>query len=60
MKSFQDYLKEQDVVRTPRNPREMIDDTIALISNLTPAELEDSKDKLLELQQMLEERLTGD
>jgi hypothetical protein len=59
VKSFNDYLKEQDMVRTPTNPRESLDDAIALISNLTPAELEDSKDKLLELQQMLEDVLSG-
>lgn len=60
MMSFQDYLKEQDVLRTPVNARERIDDMIALVSNLSPSELEDSKDRLLELQQMLDDRLTGD
>ena len=60
MKSFQDYLREQDVIRTPVNARERLEDAIAMIYNMDPPELEDCKDLLLELQKVLDDRLTGD
>ena len=60
VKSFQDYLKEQDVIRNPENARERLEDAIVMIYNMEPPELEDCKDILLELQKILEQRLTGD
>lgn len=59
--SYQDWLKQQTEERfeAQRDPRIYLEDAIAIISNMEPKEISDSKDLLLELQRILERVLTG-
>ncbi len=57
MKSFQDFVVEQD--RIGEGLREFLLNTINRLSHLEPKDVEDAKDMLLDLQKLLEDKLTG-
>lgn len=64
MKSFKDWRKENNLPESSvfdpmRDPRGQLEDIMAIISNFEPKEVEDCKDVLLQLQDMVEKVLTG-
>ena len=59
MKKFKDYIKEQEIIQTPLQPRKTLTDVIGFVSALEPKDIADSKDKIIELKQILDEILAG-
>lgn len=59
MKTWKQYIKESDSMGTPEDPRTMIDNLINVLSHFQPRDIEDTKDLLLDLQRMLDDKLTG-
>lgn len=56
MKTFSEFMAEQNV---SEGLREHLVQIINRLSHLTPKDVEDSKDILLDLQKLLEDKLTG-
>ena len=59
MKRFFDYINEHDVVVNPDDIRERLTRITNRLSNFAPSDVEDNKDVLIELQNVLEDLLTG-
>lgn len=57
MKSFREYLAEQDSIG--EGLREFLLNTVNRLSHLEPKDVEDAKDMLLDLQKVLEDKLTA-
>ncbi len=56
MKTFRQYMAETNV---SEGLREHLLQIINRLSHLTPKDVEESKDMLLDLQKLLEDKLTG-
>lgn len=56
MKKFKEYLAEQQI---SVGLREFIVNVINRFSHLEPKDIEDSKDVLIDLQKLLDDKLTG-
>ena len=59
MRSFKDYLDEQDVTGGPSDPRKHILFAINYIAAMEPDEYEDSKDLILQLQKTVDKKVAG-
>ncbi len=59
MKTFMQYVREQEIVDTPADPRGTLKNIMGFIDNLEPKEIADCQDMLIELQQLLENILSG-
>jgi hypothetical protein len=59
LKSFDQYVKEQEIVSTPHDPRGVLENVIRFLKNLEPKEISDCQDMLLELQKLLDNILSG-
>ena len=61
MLSFHDYRNkiEEELYETIPKTRERLEDIIAILSNMENKDVEDMKDRLLELKQMLDKILAG-
>lgn len=59
MKTWKKFLKEVGMFQSTDDPRTKIEDMIAYLSHFEPQDIEDAKDKLLELKSVLDDKLTG-
>lgn len=58
-KTFDDYVKEQEIIDTPSDPRGTLKDIMGFLNSLEPKDVADCKDLLIELQQVLDKIMTG-
>lgn len=59
MKTWNQYVEESDVSGISEDPRTMIDNLINVLSHFQPKDVEDTKDLLLDLQKMIDDKITG-
>lgn len=59
MKTFMQYVREQEIVNTPADPRGTLENIMGFLDHLEPKDIADCQDLLIELQQLLEKILSG-
>ena len=61
MKSFREFLNELTIIKIPQDADIMrqLDQTIAMLSRLDLAQLNDHKAKIIELHKMCDQKLSG-
>lgn len=59
MKKWKDYIKENEMLGSQEDPKTMIDNLINVLSHFQPKDVEDTKDLLLDLQRILDDKITG-
>jgi hypothetical protein len=60
MKSFQDWLKEQVILKTPEGPKGLMNKVLSVLSNLEPKDIEECKELLFQMRDTIEDKLSGD
>ena len=59
MKTFAQYMREQIMLNVPSDPRTFIIQSMNRLSTLSPGEIADSQDVLLQLQRKINDILSG-
>ena len=59
MKSFQDWLKEQTVLKTPEGPKGIMMKMLSVLSHMEPKDVEECKDLLFRMRDILNDQLSG-
>ena len=54
-KTFEDYVREQEIIDTPSDPRGTLEDIMGFLNSLEPKDIADCQDLLIELQEGLGE-----
>jgi len=58
-KTFEDYVKEQEIITTPSDPRGTLEDIMGFLNSLEPKDVADCQDLLIELQKVLNSIMSG-
>ena len=59
MRYFKDWLKEQNLFKTPNDPRTTIERMSAFVSAMEPKDIEETKDLLMRFRKELDHALSG-